>query len=263
MVVLVVLLGLFGLVTENLENFSTSLLKDLRVVVYLNDGFPKSKIPAVRDQLTALPHVTESNLVDKDVALKRLMKKMNGRFEVNDINRNPLPDSIELRVDDPAFMPLVAKQAYLLPEVQKVKFGEQVAERLMSFTNVVRWMGGGLLAILLLSTVLVMSNTIRLAVFARRREIEIMQMVGASRWYIRIPFLLEGILLSLSGALLASAIVSSVYHTIHGQLIHIVAFLPVLEPTQALTPLVPVLLGIGICVGAFGSYIAVNRYLQV
>jgi cell division transport system permease protein len=261
--VLVLVLGIFGIVTLNLDHMSASLLKDLRVVVYLKDDTPSSKIAAVRSQLTSIAHVTESNVVDKDVALQRLMARLNGRFELNDINKNPLPDSVELKVDEPRSMPEVAHQAEMLPDVQKVKYGEQVAQRLLALTRVLRWTGGGLLTILLLSTVLVISNTIRLAVFSRRREIEIMQMVGAARWFIQIPFVFEGILLGFIGAGTAAVLVSSSYRMLLPQLLETISFIPLLSPAQILPQLVPILIAIGVTVGAFGSYLAVNRYLKV
>jgi cell division transport system permease protein len=261
--VLVLVLGIFGVVTLNLEHMSASLLKDLRVVVYLKDEVPSAKIAAVRSKLTTIPHVTESNVVDKDVALQRLMARLNGRFELNDINKNPLPDSVELKVDEPRAMPEVAHQAELLPEVQKVKYGEQVAQRLLALTRVLRWTGGGLLTVLLLSTVLVISNTIRLAVFSRRREIEIMQMVGAARWFIQIPFVFEGIFLGFIGAATAAFLVSSSYRILLPQLLETVSFIPLLSPAEILPQLVPLLVAIGVGVGAFGSYLAVNRYLKV
>lgn len=261
--VLVLILGMFSIVMLNMDNMAQSLVTDLRVVAYLRDDLPAAQIPAIKQKLMALPHVTRVSLVDKDAALQRLMKRLNGRFDINDITRNPLPDSLEVTVDDPAQMEAVAKKAEAFTEVQKVKYGEAVAHRMLAFARLLRWTGGSLLVVLFLSTILVISNTIRLSVFARRREIEIMQMVGAARWFVQIPFILEGMLVGLGGAGCACLLLNSSYQVLAPQITAMVPFVPLLAPAQLLPLLSPILIALGIFVGAAGSWISINRYLQV
>jgi cell division transport system permease protein len=261
--VLVLILGMFSIIILNTDNIAKQLVGDLRVVTYLNDNIESSKIPQVKQKLLTLPHVQMVILVSKEEALERLMKRLNGRFDLNDITKNPLPDSLEISVDDPVNMAAVAKAAAALPQIQKVKYGEAVAHKMLAFTRLLRWTGGSLLLVLFLSTILVISNTIRLTVFARRREIEIMQMVGAARWFVQIPFILEGMLVGLAGSGTACVLLSSSYEVLVPQLADMVPFVSLLAPAELLPLLGPVLVALGIFVGAAGSWISINRYLKV
>ena len=261
--VLILILGLFSIILINLEHMTAQMVGDLRVVAYLRDDLRASKIAGVKQKLMSLPHVQSATVVDKEAALQRLLTRLNGKVEAGDLTRNPLPDSIELKVDDARQMAAVAQGAEALTEVQKVKFGDGVAHRMLAFTRVLRWTGGTVLGVLFVSTVLVISNTIRLAVYARRREIEIMQMVGAARWFVQIPFILEGMVLGFLGAGMACLLLSTSYQLLVPQLTAMVPFLPVLAPTQLLPLLAPVLLALGVLVGSLGSWISINRYLKV
>ena len=261
--VLVLILGMFSIVMLNVDGIAKQMVGDLRVVAYLRDELPAAKVAPVKQKIMAMPHVQSVTLVSKEVALERLMKRLNGRFDLNDITRNPLPDSLEIAVDDPHYMAAVAKAAGAFTQVQKVKYGEAVAQRVLAFAQLLRWTGGSLLLVLFLSTILVIGNTIRLTVFARRREIEIMQMVGAARWFIQIPFILEGMAVGLAGSGVACAMLSSSYKAIVPQITGLVPFVTLLSPGELLPLLGPALVALGVFVGAVGSWISINRYLKV
>ena len=261
--VLVLLLGIFGILLLNLEHIAKELVGEVKVVAYLVDDLPADKAQQVHKEILKIAHVEGAAFVDKDTALKRLLKRMNGRLAEGDLTRNPLPDSYEIRVDDAQFLRAVADKVRLMDSVQKVKYGEAVAHRMMAFNQVLRTVGLGVLGVLFASTVLVISNTIRLTVFSRRKEIEVMQMVGAARWFIQIPFVLEGLIQSLLGAGLATTLVSYSYELLVPHMRGAVPFLPVLGPAEVLPTLVPALIGLGAFVGALGSLISVNRYLKI
>ena len=119
------------------------------------------------------------------------------------------------------------------------------------------------LGLLFLSTVLIVSNTIRLTVFARRKEIEIMQMVGAAEWFIRWPFILEGVLQGLLGSVLAAVVVGGSYAMVIPKLTETISFLPMVEAQNMLPTLLPILILNGAFVGALGSLVSVNKFLKV
>jgi cell division transport system permease protein len=134
---------------------------------------------------------------------------------------------------------------------------------MLNFNALVRSVGAVILGLLFLSTVLIVSNTIRLTVFARRKEIEIMQMVGAAEWFIRWPFILEGVIQGLIGSTVAASLVGTSYAMVVAKLSETVVFLPVI-PAQVLLPqLLPALVLLGAFVGALGSLFSVNRFLKV
>lgn len=258
--VLTLILGLFIAVMANLERLANSLLDEVQVVAYLADDANKV---SVGQQLERIPEVTEAHFVSKETALNKLVERMQGRIEVGDLTRNPLPDSFELAVTDANDLEKVASRARRVAGVESVKYGEEVARRMLNFNALCRTVGAVILGLLFLSTVLIVSNTIRLTVFARRKEIEIMQMVGAAEWFIRWPFILEGVLQGLTGSLVAAALVGGSYATVVPRLAETVVFLPVIPAEQLLPQLIPSLILLGAFVGALGSLVSVNKFLKV
>ncbi|MEW6279356.1 MAG: permease-like cell division protein FtsX [Candidatus Eremiobacterota bacterium] len=261
--VLTLILGFFLALMANLEGLARNLVGDLKVVAYLQDEFPREQVPQLRAGILRLEGVEGVTFVGKEKAFERLQKRMNGRIRLQDVSRNPLPDALEIRVRQGDRLESVASAVKKLAGVRKVRFGEDVARRMLALNRVVRVIGLSVLALLLCSTLLVVSNTIRLTVFARRREIEIMQLVGAAGWFVRWPFMLEGVFHGLMGSALGASVVSESYRMLVPQLVRAVPFLPI-EPAEAVLPwLVPGLLALGAFVGALGSWISVNRFLRV
>ena len=258
--VLTLILGLFTAVMANLERLADSLLDEVQVVAYLADDANKV---SVGQQFERIPEVTEAHFVSKETALHKLVERMQGKIDVEDLTRNPLPDSFELAVEDANDLEKVASRARRVAGVESVKYGEEVARRMLNFNALCRSVGVVILGLLFLSTVLIVSNTIRLTVFARRKEIEIMQMVGAAEWFIRWPFILEGVLQGLMGSVVAAALVGTSYAMVVPKLAETVVFLPVIPAEQLLPQLIPSLILLGAFVGALGSLVSVNKFLKV
>jgi len=150
-----------------------------------------------------------------------------------------------------------------VPGIRKVDFGQEWVERLVAFTKAVRIGGIGLVVLLVIATVLTISNTIRLAVFARRREIAIMKLVGATDWYIRRPFLIEGIFLGIIGAVLATLVTGLGYERIVTSAHATVPFLPIVPPEDVLMSMSLSLAILGAVLGGIGSLISMRRFLKV
>lgn len=261
--VLTLLLGYFVVLVVNLNALADSLISEIQVVAYLEDQVDSAAVAQLHKQILALDRVEGAHFVSKDVAFKRLIGRMKGRVRLEDVSKNPLPDSFEIRVDRPEYLKPIAFEVEKLEGVGKVKYGEEIAHKMLAFNRLVQVVGWTVLCLLFVSTVLIISNTIRLTVFARRREIDIMQMVGAAGWFIRMPFVLEGILQGVTGATIAAAVVHTSYELVVPQLAQTVPFLPVLLPAQVLPGLIPGLVILGGLVGAIGSLISVNRFLKV
>ncbi len=258
--VLTLILGYFTAVMVNLEALANSLLDEVQVVAYLDDD---ANQVSVAQQLERIPGVQKSHFVSKETALNKLVERMQGRIKVDDLTRNPLPDSYEVSVASADDLEMVAKRAERIAGVARVKYGEEIAQRMLRFNALVRGVGIVVLGLLFLSTVLIVSNTIRLTVFARRKEIEIMQMVGAAEWFIRWPFILEGVLQGLLGSVLAAVVVGGSYAMVIPKLTETISFLPMVEAQAMLPTLLPILILNGAFVGALGSLVSVNKFLKV
>lgn len=261
--VLQLILGSFALLWLNLDNWTQAFTQQVQVVAFLDDEISPEALEKLQKKIQTIGHVTQVRFVDRDAAFQALQKEMKGKISLADVGENPLPDRFDVRVDEARFLAPVADKIFKIKGVYKVKYGGDIAKKLINLSNTVSWVGGGVSAMLVLATITVVGNTIRLTVFARRREIEIMQMVGAARWFIQVPFVLEGIIQSLAGSALAIIVLSPGYESLAEWMADTLPFLPNLPGEQLGEWLYPLLLILGGLVGALGSLVSVNRYLKI
>lgn len=261
--VLQLILGTFALVWVNLDNWTQTFTQQLQVVAFLEDDLSPEAQDAVLKKLQTLGHVSQVKFVDRDTAFQELQKELKGKVRLEDLEQNPLPDRYDVRVDEAQYLGDIAEKIRKLPGVYKVKYGGDIARRLIRLHSTVSWVGSLLSAMLVLATVTVVGNTIRLTVFARRREIDIMQMVGAARWFIQIPFIMEGVLQGLFGAFVAILMLGPAYVNTTTWVTDTLPFLPCLPADQVSPWLYPLMLTLGAVIGAVGSLVSVNRYLKI
>ncbi|OFW65865.1 MAG: hypothetical protein A2Y74_00915, partial [Actinobacteria bacterium RBG_13_63_9] len=205
-------------------------------------------------------------LVTKDEAMERIKEWYKETPEVYEsLTSNPLPYSLEVSLTDPQAVQTVAARIEAEdPEkaiLDEVRFGEKVAEKLFNLTSHARNIMVGFIALLGVVAILLISNTIRLSIFARKREVEIMKLVGATNWFIRWPFVIEGITVGLVGAAAAAATVLLVNSYLSGKMRAGIPFLPLDPVPSAFIALV--LLGVGVFIGAAGSALGLRRFLKV
>ena len=176
---------------------------------------------------------------------------------------NPFPNSFEVQVDSPERIKVLTPQLGQLPKVETAKFGQEVVEHLFQLTKILRFGGILLVVFLAMATLFIISNTIRLTVFARRKEVIIMKYVGATDWFIRWPFLLEGMTLGFFGAVVAFILINSIYSGLLERIHATLAFLPLLPTSPLLLYVDLFLLVAGTGIGALGSYISLRKFLRV
>ena len=212
-----------------------------------------------------MPKVKSIEYVSKDEAMKRFKEHLGeqqGLVAALDGN-NPLPSSFVITFENPEEVKQAAKLVTTYPEVESAHYGQDVIEQIFKITEVIRIGGIALIAFLAGATLFIISNTIRLTVFARRKEIGIMKYVGATNWFIRWPFLIEGMLLGFIGAAIATACVWEFYHFILVEVESSLAFLPLVPMVPFFYNLAGMLFGVGIVVGAIGSTISLKQYMKV
>lgn len=207
----------------------------------------------------------ESEFVSREEALDRLREQFGERQDLLDSveEMNPLRHSFEIKAEEAEQVKVVAQEVGRIEGVAEVKYRQEVVERLFSLTRSIRIAGLVLVVLLLMATVFLISNTIRLTVFARRREIGIMKLVGATDWFIRWPFILEGILLGVLGTLVSVLILRRLYDWVVASIYSSLPFIPVIPPEGIMQPLILLLFGLGFFVGAFGSLVSLRRFLRV
>jgi cell division transport system permease protein len=263
------ILGIFLVLFLNTKGLLEEWGGRIRVSAYLGGSPGQDQLTRLREKVRGFEEVLEVQVRSKEEALKLLEEKMPERKELlRGLPRNPLPASLEIRVKgdfrSEQGVQALARKLRGLPEVEEVQYGSDWLERFSAFMALLKGLGLGLGGLLLLSTIVVISNTIRLSIFARREEIEIMRSVGATGPFIRAPFYFEGLLLGFLGAVLALAVLfglfqiflSRVYEPLKSLLGNYPAHFLSLEQMAA------VALG-GVALGLFGTQVSVGRYLRL
>jgi cell division transport system permease protein len=237
----------------------------VQVTVYIKDGTGKEKIAELGDEIKKLPGVAKVDFVGKDEALRHFAERLGERKELLDSlgSNNPLPDAYEVHMDSPEQVKSAVTRISRLDNVEETMFGQEVIEQLFSLTRILRVGGVVLIIFLALATLFIISNTIRITVFSRRKEVNIMKYVGATDWFIRWPFLLEGMLLGLAGSLLAVILLVWSYGMIIDQIHASLPFLPLVPRTPLLYYASVFLVIAGMGIGALGSSISLRKFLQV
>ena len=202
--------------------------------------------------------------VDRETAMKRFRERLGDQqFLLDSLGEtNPLPNSFEVRILRPDMVRTAAEAIAEMPGVETAKYGQDVVEHLFDITRLVRLFGLALMFVLAMATLFIISNTIRLTVFARRKEIAIMKYVGATDWFIRWPFLLEGIVLDCLGGIVAAIVLRGAYRVIAAKIYDTLAFFPLLPENPFLHYVTAAILICGMFVGALGSTISLKKFLK-
>ena len=261
--VMMLMLNGFVVVVSNLNVALGALEQKVNLIAYLKEDVSEPDATALADRLRSHADVLEVTYLTKDAAMARLKAQLADRTELLDmVSGNPLPASIEVRLRDPARLAALAATLRGEQRVEEVALQQDVVDNLLRLTRFARLAGLATVGALMAITLFVIVNTIRLAVYSRRQEIEIMKLVGATDWFIRWPFVLEGVLYGLIGATIAVGVVDAAYHPAQAQFLALVQFLPVnLDPAFPLK-LSALTAAVGIVVGAAGSFISVRRFLD-
>ncbi|MDR7543135.1 MAG: permease-like cell division protein FtsX [Armatimonadota bacterium] len=251
-------------VSANLANVAAVLESQVEVVAFLRRDVSAAGQQRILAAAEAIRGVRSAEIVTRVDAMRRLQRTFRSMAAVNELlPSNPLPDSIELRVNDARHIRAVAEAVRQLEGVEEVAYGTPVVDRLVALTRAVRVAGLLVAGLLSAAALLIIVNTIRLTIAARRQEIEIMALVGATAGFIRGPFLVEGLLQGLTAAAVATAILAPGYVVLVNQTSASLPFLPLLEPIRVLPPALALVWGLGIAVGVGGSEIGLRRYLAL
>ena len=259
------ILGVFIILVMNLNHMASVLESQVQVTVYLQDTLKEVEVREIGTRITKLPGVTRVNFIAKEEAMNRFKQRLGEQqgllAELGEAN--PLPNSFEVKLDRPERVKPVALAIAQLKGVEAARYGQEVVEQLFNLTRMVRIFGVVLILFLGLAALFIIVNTIRLTVFARRREIGIMKYVGATDWFIRWPFIIEGVLLGFLGACIAVLPLTQFYSMLSGQVYESLAFLPLLPKYPFMGYVNIFLLCAGIGIGALGSVISVKKFLKV
>jgi len=247
-----------------------ALLKEVEqkveITVYLKtdpDPAP-AEIDAMRTEIMSWSEVKSSVYVSEVDALERMKADFGENADIlDDLSSNPLPASFEIALVDPQTVDTVAARFEGRAIVDEVKYGKELADKIFTFTSQARNFLLIFIVLLGIVAILLISNTIRLSIFARKREVEIMKLVGATNWFIRWPFLIEGVTVGFMGAVIATALVLVLNSFLVGKLREGMPFLAIPLDAVPYVLVALILLGVGVVIGAAGSGIGLRRFLKV
>jgi cell division transport system permease protein len=258
----IVLLGTFLFIRAALAGLGGQLLDQITISAAVSTDASSAQVATLRRSIGADPRIASVEYVPKEKGWADLRKRLRGQIDTSLIPGNPLPDVFRVRAKHPEEVPSIAASIAHLPGIASVRYGHAEVARLLQLGDVLRRIGLGVIVLFFCVAGIIIANTIRLTVFARRREISIMQLVGATNFYIRAPFICEGLLAGVAGALLAVAILAIARATIWPKLVSALLFIPLNSVSFQLGQMVVELLIVGGLVGIIASWIAVGRHLR-
>lgn len=260
----ILILGSFLLLFFNSNHIASYLENSVQISVYMENRAGEEDINTTGAELAALPGVTEVKTVTKEEAMHRFKQRLGENAGILDaLEDNPLPYSFEVHVDAPERIGQITPIIQKMKKVESVRYARDVVEQLFQFTRVIRTGGVLLIALMMGGTLFIIINTIRLTVMNRRKEINIMKYVGATDWFIRWPFMMEGITIGLAGTVFSTVVLTFVYGASVGKFQQAMPFIPVLSAWPLMLWMWIGLLFFGTGIGALGSYISLKKYLQV
>ncbi|MBQ7515566.1 MAG: permease-like cell division protein FtsX [Schwartzia sp.] len=256
--------GMFLVIVMNMNKMIDTLESQVEISVYLEDSVAQAQIGRVEEKIASMQGIAEVRFIDRDTALARFRERLGEQQFLLDAlgEKNPLPNGFEVRVHRPDMVKTAAAAIGQIEGVEVVKYGQDVVEHLFDITRLIRIFGVALMFLLAGATLFIISNTIRLTVIARRKEIAIMKYVGATDWFIRWPFLLEGVFLGCIGGLVAAAVLWGAYGMITAKVYETLAFFPLIPAHPFLLYILLVILVCGVLIGALGSTISLKRFLK-
>ena len=267
------IIGLFLMGGAVIQNVVQSVENEVSITAYVADEASEFDIAAAQDYIRGLDGVASVSFTTKDQALEKFREMSSNAAIVDELGGNPLPASIDIELSDPQKVEEVAKQIESSDQFKKIadednpsdslKYGQRTVERLFSVTNYIRYIGIALIILLVFIALVFINNTIRLAIMARRKEIAIMRLVGASNGFIRGPFLMEGALHAIIGAALAIVSIELIRNLALPRLQASLAFLPIDVAPNTFLFIYLILLVAGLIIGLIGSMLAMRRYLKV
>ena len=263
-----VLLFLFGISLQStwqLERLLNQFGSQLEVSAYLQSGFQASEMQAA---VATLPNVVEVTAITKEEAWAKLVQDLgmsNIEGATTQLKGNPLVDELKVKARDSESVPAIATQLQQMEGVDEVRYIDEAVTRLAQLNDGLQWASAIVIAILTLTATAVITTTIRLIVLARRREIEVMQLVGATRLWIYLPFILQGAVFGITGATVAWGLLFTIQTLLVEMAEQQADFIQFLAQglslnSHQMTLLAAALVGLGTLVGLMGSLLAVRKF---
>lgn len=261
-----VMMGAAFMIIVNVNNVMTEIESQNVVMVYVRDEVTGEKLTELRQDITLLQNVKKCEFVDKETAFKQQLDELDTDATYFEGVKNPLPDLFKVSINDMTRFDETVEALSKLDGVDTVRDNREIAQTLVKIRQTIFYISIGVIAVLLLISLFIIANTVRITMYSRRLEINIMKSVGATNWFIRWPFVVEGMVLGAISALLSLAIVWGVYKLVapsaSSMLSMISSGFGIVPFTDYVIYILVAFLAIGIVSGGIGSLISIQKYLR-
>ena len=261
-----------NIVNENINNMQG----EVEVVAFLDENIEKSEVASLQKEIENMDNVKSVEYVSSEEGLKEYNESLSTQGdtemaqilnEVVEETKNPIPASFSIKTVEPTKNEEVKENVDSLEAIYKVNDSSVITSFLQKFSKYTKIIGGAFIIGLVVASVLLISNSIKVAIFMRKKEISIIKYIGATNNYIRLPFIMEGFLIGTIGALLSAGVISIIYYSATGTITNVLSqmisgfVMPSLSSLLIL--LVPIMILIGSGIGILGSLMSIRKYLKV
>ena len=260
-----VIIGSFSVLLYNLNIMVAEVEQDAEILVYINESFTEAEAKSVGSKINMIENVHQATFVSRQQALEEFVAKQGDESAFQGIQADVLRDRFLVTLEDNNKMKETVPMIEAVSGVAEVNAPYRVAEAFATIQHILRIVSAAVIALLLVVSLLIISNTVKLAMYDRRDEIAIMKMVGATNSFIRFPFVVEGFLLGMFGAAVAFFLEWGLYNAMVGWIasvdaLNLLQFVPFME---LIWPMVATFGAAGLFVGIFGSFTSIRKFLDV
>lgn len=254
-------LGISLMMVYTINNLSAEITSQVEIRAFLESDVTNYEIKNLQEKIFEMPQIRSIEYVSPDRALDKLQEDLSIELDISP-EENPLPHALVIRVTDPRQIGIVADQVREMKGVTELKYGKTILQGILKLSLVVKFLGYLVTMLMGAGALFTIMNTIRLTVIARQEEIRTMQLVGATQWFIRWPFLLEGVFLGAVGGFVAAMVLAASYYALGGRIQNSLPFIIPLVKASVMSRMLFVLLLLAGCImGVAGSYISITRFL--
>ncbi len=260
-----VIIGTAYLFAENISNFMSQIEQQNEIVAFVDEEVPEEDYQLLQQKIEAIEGVSATDFITKDEALEEYRNQLgdNGSYlDAYSGEENPLRNSFSITISDLSQFESASAAVAELDEIAYVRDTQEVVSVLLSLRKVIQILGMWIMVILGLVSLFIISNTIKIAMYNRKNEINIMKYVGATNWFIRWPFIFEGLFIGVSAAAICFALQWYIYNYLFTTLFAGIDFIELVPFSQLYPDIIVIFALIGIVVGVFGSMTSIRKYLH-
>ena len=260
-----IIVGSFSILAYNLDVMVNELNQTSEILVYIDSDLSDAEARSIGTKINALSNVLQATFISREEALESFVKDHNGDSAFNGVQASDLRHRYEVTLEDNTLMDQTDAQLQQIPGVAKTNAAYELAQGFTTIQQVLHIVSIAMIAVLLVISLLIISNTVKLAMYDRRNEIAIMKMVGATNGFIRLPFIVEGFTLGMTGSILAFGLEWVMYNALVDRVaqvdaLRLFSFVPFQE---LLIPMIATFAAAGLFVGIVGSWTSIRKFMDV